>query len=159
MAAHPPVAVRPITESEYRDLVVTWGLPTTVGWGGMPNGNYPKPDVTSAQRQQAASSNPDSYSAIASGDTCNALECLALADKTVAIEGTFQTSTQATVTIQGSNDGVNFHTLHDAFGNPMSYTATVIAQIMEDTLWVKPVVTGGDSGTALNIILDRKSVV
>ena len=153
MAAHPAVVIRPQSESEYRDMIVTWGLPTTVAGPYSPTGNYPKPDVTSAQLNQPVSGNPDSYSAIATTDTCTAFECLALADKSVAVEGTFQTSTPATVTFTGSNDGVTFHTLHDAFGNLISMTAPGIVQVMEDTLWVKPVVTGGDGGTALNVVM------
>lgn len=70
-------------------------------------------------------------------------------DRSVQISGTFG---GATVTIEGSNDGVNYLPLTDPQGNAISKTTASIEQIMELTRFIRPVVTGG-TGSNLTITM------
>lgn len=72
------------------------------------------------------------------------------ADRSLQITGTFGTGGQ--VTIEGSNDGINFFTLNDPFGVPLVVTAASIKQITEVTLFARARVTAGDGTTAITII-------
>lgn len=80
----------------------------------------------------------DTFVAVARGD---------LVDRSVQVEGTFQTGTSATLV--GSNDGTNFHALHDPFGNVIAITAAGIAQVIEVTAWMKPAITAGTGTESL----------
>jgi hypothetical protein len=54
----------------------------------------------------------------------------------------------ATFAVQGSNDGTNYVTLHDAFDNALGAVTTgTIYQLMESTAWLKIVMGGSPSGT------------
>lgn len=70
-------------------------------------------------------------------------------DRSVQISGTFG---GATVTIEGSNDGVSYFPLTDPQGNAISKTTGGIEQIMELTRFVRPVVTGG-TGSNINVFM------
>lgn len=88
---------------------------------------------------------------LASGDTGKPIAGPGWADRTFQIVGTFGSG--GTALIEGSNDGVNYGTLDDPFGNPMSYTTqTQPKQLIEIPLWVRPRISGGDGTTALSII-------
>lgn len=50
--------------------------------------------------------------------------------------------------VEGSNDGINYHTLDDPFANPLVYTATGVKQVTEITLWVRPNIS---VGTGINV--------
>ena len=80
------------------------------------------------------------WSALATGDEGDSQETIDLADRSVAFTGTFG---GATAVLQGSNDGSNWFTLTDPFGNVISRTAAGLVQVLEFTRYVKPVVTGG----------------
>jgi hypothetical protein len=71
-------------------------------------------------------------------------------DRSVQITGTFGAG--GTIVIEGSNDGVNYSTLHDTFGNTLSLTQAAVTQILEISLLVRPRVTAGDGTTSLNAI-------
>lgn len=71
------------------------------------------------------------------------------ADKSVQIDGTFGS---ATVVIQGSNDGTNWFTLTDPQGNAISKTSAALEQIEENTLYVRPSISGG-TGSSINVRL------
>ena len=68
----------------------------------------------------------------------------------VSITGTFG---GATVTLQGSNDGTNYFTLTDQQTVAISKTAAALEQVNELPLLVKPVVTGGDGTTDIDVII------
>lgn len=72
------------------------------------------------------------------------------ADRSVQITGTFGAGT---LKMQGANDLTNYVSLTDPQGNAIEKTAATLEQIMEVTLGVKPVVTGGDGTTDIDITL------
>lgn len=70
------------------------------------------------------------------------------ADRSIQVEGTFG---GATVALEGSNDGVNFHALTDPQGNTIAIASPGIKQVTETTMFFRPHVVGGDGTTALVI--------
>lgn len=90
----------------------------------------------------------DTFTPVARGD---------LVDRSIQVEGTFQTGTS--VTLVGSNDGTNFHALHDPFGNVIALTAAGLAQVIEVTAWMKPSVTAGTGSESLTVtVCCRRSI-
>ena len=77
------------------------------------------------------------------------------ADRSVQVTGTFG---GATVVIEGSNDGTNFHTLNDPQGDPLSIGSAKIEAVSEIVVFIRPRIVGGDGTTSLNVtMLSRKS--
>ncbi len=75
-------------------------------------------------------------------------------DMTLTVDGTFG---GATVVLEGSNDGTNYHTLTNPEGVALSFTAAAISLVTEVPLWIKPATSGG-SGTSLNVyVLARRA--
>jgi hypothetical protein len=68
-------------------------------------------------------------------------------DRSMQVEGTFGAG--GSVVIEGSNDGANFHTLHDPFSNLLSLAASGIPQITEICAFIRPRVVGGDGSTSI----------
>jgi hypothetical protein len=89
-------------------------------------------------------------------DTGTAQSAGALSDKSVQVEGTFAA---ATVTIQGSNDGVNWETLRDPAGVALTFTAVGQKQILENTRYQRPVTTGGAGSTITVTIVERSGAL
>lgn len=87
----------------------------------------------------------------ASGDTFVPVGRGDLVDRSIQVEGTFGAGGQ--ISLQGSNDGVNYHTLHDPFNNQIIITSTSIVQVTEVTAWMKPLLNGGDGSTSLTITI------
>jgi hypothetical protein len=80
------------------------------------------------------------WSNVDGGDTAIAAPTGYLVDKSVQISGTTVTS----VAIQGSNDNLEYYDLSDPQGNALTgIGAEKIEQILENTLYIKPVVTTG----------------
>ena len=73
----------------------------------------------------------------------------ASADRSIQAIGNFAGS--AHLICQGSNDGSTWATLTDPQGNAIDFTAAGIEQIMEITLFLRPLVTGGDSNTDIDV--------
>ena len=71
-------------------------------------------------------------------------------DRAVQVEGTFD---GATVTLKGSIDGANFHTLTDPQANPLSFTSGGIKQISEAVRVLKPELSGGTASDLTVTIL------
>jgi len=69
-------------------------------------------------------------------------------DRTFQVDGTFA---GATVVIEGSNDGVNYYTLTDPQGVPLSFTSADIKQVLEVVMGMRPRVSGGTGATAINV--------
>jgi hypothetical protein len=90
-----------------------------------------------------------SWANLANGDEGGALQQPGFADRSVQIVGTFGAG--GTLVLEGSNDGVNYVTLTDPQGNPLSITTAKIEQISEVTRFVRPRVTAGDGTTALSV--------
>lgn len=95
------------------------------------------------------------WSGLVQDDVGSALPMAQYSDKSVQVTGTFG---GATVTIEGSNDNINFFTLVDPHGNNLSFSTSRLEAILEMTLWVRPKVTGGDGTTDLTVTMGVKVV-
>lgn len=73
------------------------------------------------------------------------------ADRSVQVHGTFGVG--GSVTLEGSNDNVNWFTLHDLQNNNVTFTAAGLKQIQEVALYVRPNCTAGDGTTSLTVTL------
>ena len=145
-AVHTPAQVYLGQNGSNRSHVITWGVPTSVASPGDGLGNTPRPGVTFTG---------PTYTHLASSDTCSPVFMPALTDKTVQITGT--TGAGGSITLVGSNDGVNFVALHDVFGVALSALVPgTIYQINEDSAWVNALIVGGDGTTAMNVIIAGK---
>ena len=108
----------------------------------------------------AAIGKPDSkavsvfWEAVAAGDTFEAHDDATIGDRSVQVSGTFD---GATITLQGSNDGVTYVDLLDHLGNAISITADAIVQIGELTRFLKPVITGGTTVDLDVTVVGRRS--
>ncbi len=69
--------------------------------------------------------------------------------KSIQVFGTFG---GATVVLQGSNDGTNWAGLTKDGTAAVSFTAAGIATVWEDTLYVRPVTSGG-AGSSIDVIV------
>ncbi|PWT71729.1 MAG: hypothetical protein C5B59_17270 [Bacteroidetes bacterium] len=75
-------------------------------------------------------------------------------DKSVHVTGTFGAG--GSITIEGSNDGVNWLALHDPTNAAITLTAAGMREILENPLWIRPNVTAGDGTTSLTITLIQR---
>jgi len=73
------------------------------------------------------------------------------ADKAVQVIGTLGVG--GSISVQGSNDGTNFVTLTKPGGTAATFTALGVCAIVENTRYIKPIVTAGDGTTSLTAIL------
>ncbi len=71
-------------------------------------------------------------------------------DKTIQVVGTWG---GATASVEGSNDGTNYSTLHDLLGNTLFLTSDGITSVMETTRYIRPSSAGGDGTQDLDFIL------
>jgi len=96
------------------------------------------------------------WAGLAAGETGQAVVVGSSTPKTVQLEGTFG---GGTVAIQGSINGSNWHTMSSveiAAGIYVLLTglsAPTLATIIENPLYMRPVVTGGDGTTALTVYI------
>jgi hypothetical protein len=72
-------------------------------------------------------------------------------ERSIQVEGTFGAG--GSVSIEGSNDGQNYHVLNDSSGTPLTLTAAALKTIGDEAIFIRPKVTAGDGTTALNITL------
>lgn len=85
----------------------------------------------------------------------NAPELPFYSDRSVQVEGDFDT---ATITIEGSNDGTNYHPLTDPQGNALAFTSAGIEAISELTRYIRPSSGAGTGSVDVTIsILMRGS--
>lgn len=84
------------------------------------------------------------WSGLLSGDEGAPVEIPGWADRSVQIQATFG---DGTVTLQGSNDGTNYHPLTDPQGNNIAKTANALEQVTELPRFIKPTFSG-TTGTA-----------
>lgn len=89
------------------------------------------------------------WTGLANSENGDSVSFPGAADRTVQVGGTF--STGGEVTIQGSNDGVNWVTLTDLGDNDLVFTAAAIEVIAEAPLHIRPSITGGDGSTAIDV--------
>lgn len=74
-------------------------------------------------------------------------------DKSVQVVGNFGS---ATLQFQGSNNGVDWAVLTDPQGNDLNFSLAKIELVSEATVFVRPVVVGGDGTTNLSVYLMMK---
>lgn len=74
-------------------------------------------------------------------------------DKSVQVVGNFGAGT---LEFQGSNNGVDWAVLTDPQGNNLNFTQPKIELVSEATVYVRPVVSGGDGTTDLSVYLMMK---
>lgn len=90
------------------------------------------------------------WSGLLLGDNGDLIDYTNYINKTFQVFGTFG---GASVTIQGSNDGVNWATLNDATGVALVLTSTKLIRRTDDVpRYVRPLVTAGDGTTNLNVV-------
>lgn len=87
------------------------------------------------------------WAGLTTGDTGKQLSGPGFTDVSVQVEGNFG---GATVTLQGSNDGNNWHTLVDPFNNPISLTSPGLVQVLPICMYMRPSVSGG-VGTSITV--------
>lgn len=75
-------------------------------------------------------------------------------DKTFQLTGT---PGGASVSLEGSNDGTNWNTLHDFADNEITFAASAITLIAENPLWIRPVASGASGTTNLEITILYRS--
>lgn len=86
---------------------------------------------------------------LATGDTGVEVGFADFADRSVQVSGTFG---GATITLEGSNNGTDWVGLRDPQGVAISFTAAGLKQVLESTLLVRPVITGG-AASSVNVTL------
>jgi len=91
------------------------------------------------------------WPALATTDTGFPAKYGAHADRTVQFGGTWGAGGAAV--LEGSNDGVTYHTLTNPQGDPISASAAALFAVAEATKFVRPRVTGGDGDTAIDVNL------
>ena len=84
------------------------------------------------------------------------IEMPGAADRSVQITGTLGTG--GSIRIEGSMDGVTYHTLNDPQGSALDINSLKIETIMEVVRYIRPRITAGDGTTSLTCrILMRRS--
>ena len=113
----------------------------------MPTINYSEVDLS--QRFYGNVVSIIKWTPLVNGDVGAPVSGPGWADRAFQIEGTFGAG--GTVLVEGSNDGTNYRTLNDPFGNPLSITAVGIYQLTQDALFMRPHVSAGDGTTSITI--------
>jgi hypothetical protein len=87
---------------------------------------------------------------MANGDTGQPVFFSDFADYSLQIEGV--QGAGFSIAMEGSNDGVNFRTLTDPQGVPISLTSgAIIKQVTEASIQQRPHITGGDGTTSITV--------
>ena len=89
----------------------------------------------------------------ASSDTGSPFENPTWSDRSVQVVGTFGGST---VTMQGSNDGVNWITLTDTAAGAATFATTGLKQLLQVTRYIRPIITGGTGLLDVHLLMVRK---
>jgi hypothetical protein len=84
---------------------------------------------------------------LSTGDVGLSIQGPGFADRSFQVTGTFG---GASIIIEGSNDGSNYYTLDDPFGNALSISSAALKQVTEVAWYIRPRVSGG-SGVAITV--------
>ena len=94
------------------------------------------------------------WDAMGNADTGDALDpnggSISFPDKTVQVVGNFN---NATVVIEGSNDGLVYETLTDPSNTALSFTSNTLKVILESHLYIRPVTSAGIGSANLYVII------
>lgn len=91
------------------------------------------------------------WSNLATGDEGDKAIMVDYAERSVQVTGTGGVGGK--VSIQGSNDGVNWDTLTDPQGNLLEMAPGTIEMVVEVTAYIKPIVLTGDGTTDLTVTM------
>lgn len=93
------------------------------------------------------------WAALANGEAGDAADIpLEAATRSVQVSGTFGAA--GSVTMEGSNDGINWAFVSNSFvATAMALTAAQIQDIVQNTRFVRPRATAGDGTTAIKVVL------
>jgi len=91
------------------------------------------------------------WTGLASSSSGDKIQGPGWTDRSIQFTGIFGAA--GTAVLQGSNDGITWFTLHDAFGNALSFTSNGFAEVTEIALYMRPTITGGDGTTSISAIL------
>ena len=75
-----------------------------------------------------------------------------LSDKTIHFTGNFGAGSPL-LTLQGSNDGINWLPLTDSQGTAITYGAAALEAVIENPLYIRPSLSGGDGTTSVTATL------
>ena len=81
------------------------------------------------------------------GDTSEEIDVSRFPERTIQVEGNFGSG--GSLTVEGSNDNINWRTLTDDFGNDLTFTAEDIKNVRQSTKYIRFDVTAGDTTTSL----------
>jgi hypothetical protein len=109
-----------------------------------------RPSVTTYPFETSLDVAVTTWDGLLLGDDGEPVRLAVYSDRSIQVIGTFG---GASVTIGGSNDGVNYHALNDPQGNSLTLTSGALRQIVELPVFIKPRVFGGDGTTQLQVIL------
>jgi hypothetical protein len=84
-------------------------------------------------------------------DVGTPLDAVALPTKTAQVFGTLGAG--GAVTLEGSNDGVNWNTMKDMSGAAM-VLGLGVSSILDNPRFIRPRVTAGDGTTSLTVIVE-----
>jgi hypothetical protein len=91
------------------------------------------------------------WTPVTQADTCNPVSFPDHPDKSLQCSGTFGS---ASVALNGSNDGTNYAGLNSPNSTVIAITAAGVKSVLENTLYVQPVATGGSGQTlAINMLV------
>lgn len=93
------------------------------------------------------------WAAVLTGNTGAPFENPAFSDRSVQVTGTFG---GATVTIEGSNDGITWFVLTDTSAASLSFAVAGLKQILQVARYMRPVVTGGAGSLDINLLIVGK---
>ena len=85
----------------------------------------------------------------ASGDVGDAQSYSNYGDKTFIVSGAFNGT--PTVTIEGSNDGINWVTLSNRQGTSMTFTSAGMNTSQDKPVFVRPRMTAGSGGASITV--------
>ncbi len=71
-------------------------------------------------------------------------------DRSVQVQGTFD---GCTVTIQGSLDGTNWHTLNDLQSTALTFTSARLEGVSEVCTYIRPLVSAAGASTSISVYL------
>ena len=88
---------------------------------------------------------------LSNGEAGDPFEQPGSSDRSAQVGGTFGVG--GSVSIEGSNDGVNYRVLTDPQGNALTFTSANLEAVSEVTRFIRGRVTAGDGTTAITVHL------
>lgn len=89
------------------------------------------------------------WSGLSVGDVGDPVQLNMFRDRYVQVTGVFGLA--GGVDIEGSLDGVNWFVLNRDQSAALSFTSSGLAHMLENPIFIRPEVTGGDGTTALDV--------